>query len=392
MRKDILVTRHNLSFIMSRNTHKSILMIEHVNTYAGGQSQYIEMIEALSSEGFDIGAMFPKGGKLSDRFFAANLSVDVFHYFALRLSTGTKNILDVFRILLNIFFFSFTILNIRKYEIWHVNGGRVLLPAVFFGFILRRDVIFHAHLNFSPFSKRFLLYLLEKGFLTKIFCCSDHIRSQLLSYSKNSESRFKITTIENGLPIWASNLRYDMSRQMSDQKNIAIIGTISSNKGQIVSLDLLKAISDINIYLFGEPLDSEGAYFNNLLAATQDRLHLMGYVDNIQAALSENSISVVLVPTTIDEPFGLVAIESIACSCYVITSSVGGLEDISNKVGFPTYTNYIQLVQLISDFFALPSNQRQEKAQLLHLNVMSQYSYSKFKNNFLKEIAAMCVS
>jgi len=118
----------------------------------------------------------------------------------------------------------------------------------------------------------------------------------------------------------------------------------------------------------------------------------MGYVDNIQAALSENSISVVLVPTTIDEPFGLVAIESIACSCYVITSSVGGLEDISNKVGFPTYTNYIQLVQLISDFFALPSNQRQEKAQLLHLNVMSQYSYSKFKNNFLKEIAAMCVS
>jgi glycogen synthase len=75
------------------------------------------------------------------------------------------------------------------------------------------------------------------------------------------------------------------------------------------------------------------------LRAQTDRLHLTSQVEFVGPKSGEelvqllNQHRVLVVPSRWNEPFGIVALEGIACGCFVIGSSGGGLPEAIGPCG-----------------------------------------------------------
>ena len=84
-------------------------------------------------------------------------------------------------------------------------------------------------------------------------------------------------------------------------------------------------------------ITGEGELTEKLKKQTSDRklknVHFLGYIDISQMRAWYSAADVTAVPSR-REPFGLVAVESLACGCPVVATNQGGLPDIVNdKVG-----------------------------------------------------------
>jgi glycosyltransferase involved in cell wall biosynthesis len=82
-----------------------------------------------------------------------------------------------------------------------------------------------------------------------------------------------------------------------------------------------------------------------------------------------NSASILVVPSTFNEPFGIVALEGIACGCAVIASRGGGLPEAVGPCGL-TFPNgdVAALTNCISELINAPdSRQRLLRGAAAHL-------------------------
>ena len=118
-----------------------------------------------------------------------------------------------------------------------------------------------------------------------------------------------------------------------------VIGRLSERKGQHV---LLEALSDPRfgasnplVHICGEPYNSPGAieYAEKIEGEAQklsSQVLFHGFVPTPDALKLGG---IVVVPSTLSEPFGLVAAESLVAGRAVIASKCGGLPDILGDAG-----------------------------------------------------------
>jgi len=103
---------------------------------------------------------------------------------------------------------------------------------------------------------------------------------------------------------------------------VVVMGRICSRKGQDLAVkawpDVLRTHPEARLVLIGQ-----GSLSDNLLRTRG--VSMLGHRDDISELLAHATIC--LVPSR-DEPFGLAAIEAMACNVPVIASEVSGLADI----------------------------------------------------------------
>jgi glycosyltransferase involved in cell wall biosynthesis len=112
-------------------------------------------------------------------------------------------------------------------------------------------------------------------------------------------------------------------------RQIAFVGRLVTEKGIWVLLDALQAVGDgYELAVAGEgPL--RGAIATRLeRSALRERVHLLGYVppSGLRDVLIRSCLLVV--PSTWEEPLGLVILEALACGVPVVASAVGGIPEI----------------------------------------------------------------
>ncbi len=129
-------------------------------------------------------------------------------------------------------------------------------------------------------------------------------------------------------------------------KSLLFIGRLVSDKGIDLLLHAVSILAarNINYHL---SIVGIGPDALNLKKEVQ-RLNITSQVKFIGLLQGESLVNilnenkVLVVPSKWEEPFGLVALEALACGCRVVYSNTGGLSEAAGKMSFPFDNQRIQ--------------------------------------------------
>jgi glycogen(starch) synthase len=206
------------------------------------------------------------------------------------------------------------------------NVSLVGLPL----WILSRKELFISHQSLNDGSWRGKIKdLVANRMAKKNICCSKyvagHYRNSVALPNPYDDRLFRIKNS------W--NIR---------EKDILFVGRLVSDKGTDLLIDaiyeLVKAGYNFNATIVGDGPE------RSVLMEKVEKLGLKGLVHFAGTKTGELLIDIMndhkymVVPSKWEEPFGIVALEGIACGCVVLGSSGGGLGEAIGDAGV-TFTN-----------------------------------------------------
>jgi len=229
------------------------------------------------------------------------------------------------------------------FEVLRKPGARALLQAVRWC-----DVFFHNNISLQTLWP--LLFVRRPWVVTHQTWISrldrtldwrDHLKRFLLRGATNiSISR----AVAESLPV-ASDLvpnpyRDDLFYPMPDvawESDIVFLGRLVSDKGADLLIESVKLLRDGGLTA-GLTVVGSGPEEGALKALAQTlgvapQIHFVGPKSGVELARILNAHRVMAVPSRWAEPFGIVALEGIACGCVVVGSQEGGLPDAIGPCG-----------------------------------------------------------
>lgn len=188
----------------------------------------------------------------------------------------------------------------------------------------------------APNEKEKLKNRLKKKLLNdydNVVACSNKIKD--VTYNK-------AIVIENA---YDSNVF--KQNQVNKNFDFVFVGRLVSDKGADMCIELLAELHKITTKKFSLTIIGDGPEIKNLqdLAETYNlvnEIRFLGFLDSQEIANELNEHRYLLVPSRWEEPFGIVALEGLACGCIPIVSDGGGLPDAVGKAGLVFKRNSIQ--------------------------------------------------
>lgn len=153
--------------------------------------------------------------------------------------------------------------------------------------------------------------------------------------------------------------------------DVLVVARLVSDKGVDIAIKALRVLADRG-HALRLTIAGDGPERTSLeaLAKEQGVAHLLtftGAVPPVEVANLMRQHRVLVVPTVWEEPFGIVALEGLACGCRVIVSNCGGLPEAIGKCGV-TFSrgDYRMLAERIQDSITGPVVSTDEQ-RLQHL-------------------------
>lgn len=176
------------------------------------------------------------------------------------------------------------------------------------------------------------------------------------------------------------------------KKRIVYLGRLVSDKGCEILVKAFAKIerlqSEVELFIVGDGPEKDKLLNLVKLNSIQSKVFFLGEKqgDELVKILQESKIMVI--PSLWKEPFGIVALEGIACGCQVLASNIGGLSEavgVCGRLFEPGNVNELaQLLEesLISDNLVLPSQADIQK----HLMKHTEFSSAKALEQALQKI------
>ncbi|MEW6491139.1 MAG: glycosyltransferase family 4 protein [Cyanobacteriota bacterium] len=169
----------------------------------------------------------------------------------------------------------------------------------------------------------------------------DYLKRYLTRFSTNIPASLALaeqlitsyTVIPNPYP---EDIFYEMP-EITRDRELVFLGRLVSDKGVHLLLDALANLKQLGL-IPKLTIIGSGAEESNLRQQVQ-QLDLAAQVDFVgkkvghELAKLLNAHKILVVPSLWEEPFGIVALEGIACGCVVIGSEKGGLKDAIGSCG-----------------------------------------------------------
>jgi glycosyltransferase involved in cell wall biosynthesis len=364
----------------------SILFIDTRASMGGGQVVLDSLLKIAIERFSDIGLAAPsKLLKALKNDLSIKNNIACHSIEEINLNNGHKNIFDFLRFFLYTLCFFKKIRFLRSYDIWYINSPRALIPSCFVNIILRKKIVFHIHSDFKKPYKFILLFLLMFGFIEKIVCCSKFISSKLKEFNSHFSNKERFIILENSLSKKYSDIKFQ-NRFTKKIKvfNVGIPGWISKEKGQEHALSMLKYIENINIFVIGNPMPGSESHYKRLKRVASKNTYFIEHnSESYSSLIKKNDIHICIMPTLINEAFGLMAIESMACSCILISSAHGGLRDISNVTDHFTYKTDMEFIAYLKMILNKSNSELTSISRNQYLNTQNYYAFSQFKNRII---------
>lgn len=157
---------------------------------------------------------------------------------------------------------------------------------------------------------------------------------------------------------YREDIFYEMP-EVSRDKELVFLGRLVSDKGANLLLDALAQLKSMGL----TPkltIIGTGSEESRLRQQAQDleifnQVNFAGVKVEHELAKLLNAHQIMVIPSLWDEPFGIVALEGIACGCVVVGSEGGGLKDAIGSCGV-TFSNgnVEQLAQILFDLLTHP--------------------------------------
>jgi len=322
-----------------------ILFIDQYPYIGGGQKVLLDLVSELCSKGYTVSVVAPKGGALE--VVLSSLPINFIAIATLNLTSRKKGLCDIFKL---IFWTaaSLRVLIINKqlksYDLIYCNGPRQLLLCHIISFIYNMPFVFHVHVSHTDILTRLLIKFSLMSKKCKWIINISQTTKRSLPKIKDSK---KVQVINN----WVTPNVFSKSTKIIEErlqkiselgqrkyiKKIIVVGRVSKDKGQHIfveaAIKICKKYDDIVFEIVGGiQYENDGKqYFDNFLNKIKidkmdSRITYSGPKENMIEVYK--NAQVVVIPSIWEEPFGLVAIESMAMGCITISSDIGGLSEI----------------------------------------------------------------
>jgi len=217
---------------------------------------------------------------------------------------------------------------------------KALWPLAWF----RRPVVFTHH----------TWYLRSNG----TSALQDRLKRFLTRFAENISNSHAIAA---HLPVRSAVIpnpyRDDIFRQMPEiprNKELIYVGRLVSDKGVDLLIEALARLKDMGatprLTIIGSGPDELKLRHQAKALNVMDQVDFVGVKAGQALAEHLNAHRIMVIPSRWEEPFGIVAIEGIACGCVVVGSEGGGLKQAINSCGSTFPNGNIQaLTQILSD-------------------------------------------
>lgn len=162
----------------------------------------------------------------------------------------------------------------------------------------------------------------------------------------------------------------------SKNKDFVFLGRLVSDKGADMCVELIQELKkndgkEYSLTIIGDGPEMEDLKELTIYHKLSNQVRFLGFLTGEAISKELNNHRFLLVPSRWEEPFGLVALEGMACGCIPIVSDGGGLPDAVGKAGIVFERNSIS--SLVQTTIQLLENQEQQTKLLEmaadHLNV-----------------------
>lgn len=361
---------------------KKIFFVDQYNRVGGGQSVLIDLLSAYTCLGYECHVALPEGG-----YVETKVQDVTFHYFKeLKLNNGKKQFSDYFKLLKHYA----SLFQIRKkisgFDFVYVNGSRYFFLFYYFSLFSNSKFIYHIHLDFNGLIKKGLASIAQHKnsyalvFTSKFVCNRFTASSELTETVKN-----KLKIIEPCYGKKYEELPARVRFLNEQQLKFVAIGRIIPEKGLDLFIDVARSFPQYSFNIIGAPEHDTVGYYQYLQDTAPANLKFLGSSGNIPELIDRNGFNIGIVPSRWEEPFGIVAIELMLCSCYTFVIDRGGLSEIAEKTGAAVFSGQEDLRAKINEFLSAPPDRKQRLSE-------SQYGSAKAiygNENFRKKIRDM---
>ena len=221
--------------------------------------------------------------------------------------------------------------NIQKRNYWKVYLEsdlifflNVSLKGIWPTLIKRKNVFVSHQITYYNIHGKINLLEQIKRQISRIFInisCSNFVRDTL-----PQKQGFVIPNA------YDSSIFFSKVDQNIREKDIVFVGRLVSDKGLDTLLHALAIIKRENNLILGLEIIGDGPEINYLKRMTKELLltsqvKFIGKMTGTDLCKKINEHKIMVVPSKWKEPFGLVALEGLACGCKMVISKHGGLKE-----------------------------------------------------------------
>ena len=168
---------------------------------------------------------------------------------------------------------------------------------------------------------------------------------------------------------------------------VALIGRVSPVKGHALLPGLARALPDLQFTFIGRIAPDQREFAETLLTGAPPNLYYAGETADLPDTIDRMPVHISIVPSRWEEPFGLVAIESMAASCITLVSDRGMLPHIAACTGAWCFHDDAELAAMLTRLRAMSHSELREIAARQHANVVRQFGFDDFRRKILQVIA-----
>jgi len=374
------------------NRSRSIALFDQYPYLGGGQIVLLSIAAAARRVTSNIVLYAPVGGALElaiKRRFGGVVVMQPTP--EPQISHGHKIALDVLVLLLFSLKFAFRHFGaVRSANLVYANGPRQFPGLMLLSLLTSRRCCYHLHNNHGAAEKRLIVAAARMRSTAKIFVNSQFVYSQLLRFAPELGRNPKVMVLENGLDrAYAARHFLDRFTTLEKPWNLVVLGVLRPEKGQDIAIELARRMPEIHVHLIGRAGPGAEAWVASLRARAPPNVTFRGTVDDVPASLDALDARLNLMPSRWEEPFGLAAIEGMACSCITMVSDRGALPEIAQKTGALVYgTEIAPLVTLVRSLLAMSHRALAELAAAQFDATMRVYHPDRFVDRLAEILAA----
>ena len=195
---------------------------------------------------------------------------------------------------------------------------------------INSKLILHVHNDYLNINTKFGKSIINN--CDKIICVSKFIKSRVdeIDYTNKSVVVYNGLNFEKFHNIYNKEYLRKKYNIDKNKKVILYVGRLLKKKGIFELIDAFKKINDNNSILLIVG-NGKKSITNKIKKDLNDNILLLNYIDNSKISEIYSLADIGVVPSKINEAFGLTVIEGLACNLKMIVSNDGAIPELIEK-------------------------------------------------------------